>query len=90
MCNERLCDDRCSLHGQCNNGTCTCLPGWNGRHCTLGTFVPLIDYYFDTCSRNDVSFIVYYFGIPPSSAERNRERRIINTVIRLLSTVLGM
>ena len=26
---------RCSLHGQCKNGTCLCVTGWNGRHCTI-------------------------------------------------------
>ena len=36
MCNDRLCDRRCSLHGECHNGTCQCTAGWNGKHCTLG------------------------------------------------------
>ena len=26
---------RCELHGQCKNGTCLCVTGWNGRHCTI-------------------------------------------------------
>ena len=26
---------RCEGHGQCKNGTCVCMTGWNGRHCTL-------------------------------------------------------
>lgn len=26
---------RCEEHGQCKNGTCICMTGWNGRHCTL-------------------------------------------------------
>ena len=26
---------RCKLHGQCKNGTCLCVTGWNGRHCTI-------------------------------------------------------
>lgn len=26
---------RCNEHGQCKNGTCLCVTGWNGRHCTL-------------------------------------------------------
>lgn len=26
---------RCEQHGQCKNGTCLCVTGWNGRHCTL-------------------------------------------------------
>nr|XP_027219710.1 LOW QUALITY PROTEIN: teneurin-m-like [Penaeus vannamei] len=29
------CDPRCEEHGQCKNGTCICMTGWNGRHCTL-------------------------------------------------------
>ena len=23
------------MHGQCKNGTCLCVTGWNGKHCTL-------------------------------------------------------
>ena len=34
-CEERACDDRCAMHGQCKNGTCLCVTGWNGLHCTL-------------------------------------------------------
>ena len=26
---------RCEQHGQCKNGTCLCVTGWNGRHCTI-------------------------------------------------------
>lgn len=26
---------RCNEHGQCKNGTCLCVTGYNGRHCTL-------------------------------------------------------
>lgn len=26
---------RCNEHGQCKNGTCLCVTGWNGRHCTM-------------------------------------------------------
>lgn len=26
---------RCADHGQCKNGTCLCVTGWNGKHCTL-------------------------------------------------------
>ena len=30
------CDDRCYHHGECqNNKTCKCLPGWNGKFCTI-------------------------------------------------------
>lgn len=25
---------RCNEHGQCKNGTCLCVTGWNGKHCT--------------------------------------------------------
>lgn len=32
-CNYLFC--RCKLHGQCKNGTCLCVTGWNGRHCTI-------------------------------------------------------
>ena len=35
-CDQVACDARCDSHGFCNNGTCICKPGWNGRHCTLG------------------------------------------------------
>ena len=31
----KLCDQRCNEHGQCKNGTCLCVTGWNGKHCTL-------------------------------------------------------
>lgn len=30
-----MCDARCNEHGQCKNGTCLCVTGWNGKHCTL-------------------------------------------------------
>lgn len=26
---------RCNEHGQCKNGSCLCVAGWNGKHCTL-------------------------------------------------------
>ena len=26
---------RCNEHGQCKNGTCLCVAGWNGKHCTF-------------------------------------------------------
>lgn len=26
---------RCNEHGQCKNGTCLCVTGWNGKHCTM-------------------------------------------------------
>ena len=30
------CDDRCYHHGECQkNKTCKCLPGWNGKFCTI-------------------------------------------------------
>ena len=30
------CDDRCYHHGECQgNGSCHCLPGWNGKFCTI-------------------------------------------------------
>lgn len=35
-CMTRLCDPRCLEHGQCQNGTCICAKGWNGKHCSLG------------------------------------------------------
>ena len=34
-CSTALCDPRCSLHGDCQAGTCVCQPGWSGAHCTL-------------------------------------------------------
>ena len=34
-CSTALCDPRCSLHGECQAGTCVCQPGWSGAHCTL-------------------------------------------------------
>ena len=29
------CDPRCNEHGVCMNGTCTCSPGYHGRHCDI-------------------------------------------------------
>lgn len=29
------CDQRCSLHGICINGTCNCSPGFQGRNCDI-------------------------------------------------------
>ena len=37
-CDQVACDPRCETHGFCNNGSCICKPGWNGRHCTLGMY----------------------------------------------------
>ena len=37
-CLERVplqCDSRCNEHGVCLNGTCTCSPGFHGRHCDI-------------------------------------------------------
>ena len=34
-CSTKLCDPRCSLHGECLLGECVCQPGWSGAHCTL-------------------------------------------------------
>lgn len=31
----KQCDPRCNEHGQCKNGTCLCVTGWNGKHCTI-------------------------------------------------------
>ena len=25
----------CNEHGQCKNGSCLCVTGWNGKHCTF-------------------------------------------------------
>ena len=30
------CDERCLLHGRCDeNFICQCAPGWNGKFCTI-------------------------------------------------------
>ena len=29
------CDERCYHHGICQQGVCSCLPGWNGKFCSL-------------------------------------------------------
>ena len=29
------CDERCYHHGQCEDGVCKCLIGWNGKFCTI-------------------------------------------------------
>ena len=29
------CDERCYHHGICQQGVCSCLPGWNGKYCSL-------------------------------------------------------
>ena len=29
------CDERCYHHGICQNGTCICSPGWNGKFCSI-------------------------------------------------------
>lgn len=38
FCLDRVpfhCDSRCNQHGVCLNGTCTCSPGFHGRHCDI-------------------------------------------------------
>lgn len=38
FCLDRVplqCDSRCNEHGVCVNGTCTCSPGFHGRHCDI-------------------------------------------------------
>ena len=34
-CYVQKCDQRCSAHGMCSNGTCLWTNGWNGKHFTL-------------------------------------------------------
>ena len=31
----KSCDARCHLHGACVDGSCVCMQGWGGTHCTL-------------------------------------------------------
>ncbi len=30
-----MCDVRCLLNGECDNGTCICQVGWNGQYCSI-------------------------------------------------------